>query len=600
MSYSVTVYFNDANIYSTRIQGVNGFVDVTKKYGSSAYSASGFSDKTTFTATPNDDFEFGQWVYRLIDADGNQGEQQFSKSNPFYAYEKMENADGDTISIQGIIIRAEAKSPWIGWQEEQLDISTFSQSVSIHNYYEDAYGLYPYNCHRYTVVFSYSGYAHFYTESSIDTYGELSDEYDWNSQNSGPLYVIASDDESGDGSNFDIECWVDAGTEYNIYVRGYSGTEEGYVDLYVTPARQCYSASYGTLSADKSENVTLSPCKLYRRTITFAKSGLATFYSTGSVDTCAWLSTESGWNSKNGEPVSALIYDDQSGDGNNFKIKYNVTAGTTYYLFFKDYYEESRNSVTIKVEPPADSWTVQAYSFGTISSEASASFTLGTKQMRRYSVSFENSGSANFFAMGSEDTWGYLSTTTGFDSTNGMPTSYLAEDGTSGPGDNFAITYNVTAGTTYYIWVCESYGESTGTIELYVQPPEKTISITKWSWTASNGNASASQTQAAYSAVVDKTAVTNFSYLVWNDLCDKVKEILDATGGSWDSTYATYANTKMTSSNKTLTATKFNSLRYNIGSHYSTGIADVAPNDDVLGSYFTKLASCINGWIDTL
>ena len=87
---------------------------------------------------------------------------------------------------------------------------------------------------------------------------------------------------------------------------------------------------------------------------------------------------------------------------------------------------------------------------------------------------------------------------------------------------------------------------------------------------------------------------------MWNDLCDKVKEILDATGGSWDSTYATYANTKMTSSNKTLTATKFNSLRYNIGSHYSTGITDVDTNDDVLGSYFTKLASCINGWIDTL
>lgn len=597
MSYSVTVYFNDADIYSTRIYGVNGFVNVTKYYGDSAYSASGFSGRTTFTATPDDDCEFTRWVYRVIEEGETEADtvQQFSTANPFVF-------TGGSSGNASIIIRAEGKttavSPWVAWQDEQLNISTYEQGVDIQDYYTGDYVLSPYHIHRYTAVFDYSGYAHFYTVSSIDTFGYLSDEYDWNDENSGPMYEIASDDDSGPGTNFDIRYYVTAGVEYNIYVRGLNGTESGAVTLYITEPWERNFANFGTLSAAKSTSIYLYPCTLYCRQVSFSTSGTVTVSTSGSLDTKGWVSTSAAWD--RGEPTSYIAYNDNYNNDTDFTLTFDAVAGQTYYIWFRCWDAGSSGTVTLNISKPVSAWTVQAYSFGTISSEASASFSLGTKQMRRYSVSFENSGSANFFAMGSEDTWGYLSTTTGFDSTNGMPTSYLAEDGTSGPGDNFAITYNVTAGTTYYIWVCESYGESTGTIELYVQPPEKTISITKWSWTASNGNASASLTQAAYSAVVNKTAVTNFSYLVWNDLCDKVKEILDATGGSWDSTYATYANTKMTSSNKTLTATKFNSLRYNIGSHYSTGITDVYPNDDVLGSYFTKLASCINGWIDTL
>lgn len=53
----------------------------------------------------------------------------------------------------------------------------------------------------------------------------------------------------------------------------------------------------------------------------------------------------------------------------------------------------------------------------------------------------------------------------------------------------------------------------------------------------------------------------------------------------------------MTSSDKTLTAARFNSVRYNIGAHYSTGISEVASGDPVLGSYFTTLTTKLNEWI---
>lgn len=121
-----------------------------------------------------------------------------------------------------------------------------------------------------------------------------------------------------------------------------------------------------------------------------------------------------------------------------------------------------------------------------------------------------------------------------------------------------------------------------------------------WSWYASNGYATASQITAAYNAITNKGAVSNFSYLVWNDLVNKVNETVESDGSSWNSRYTTYNGTLMNSSNKTLTAQMFNSLRYNIGLHVSTGISEVSRGDPVYGHYFITLTDCLNQWINTL
>lgn len=86
-------------------------------------------------------------------------------------------------------------------------------------------------------------------------------------------------------------------------------------------------------------------------------------------------------------------------------------------------------------------------------------------------------------------------------------------------------------------------------------------------------------------------------------MCDKVKEVLDATGGSWDSTYASLSATKMTSSSKTLTAKRFNSLRYNIQKNVYVNASTVpaaTTGDIVYGSYFTYLMNRVNVWINSL
>lgn len=122
--------------------------------------------------------------------------------------------------------------------------------------------------------------------------------------------------------------------------------------------------------------------------------------------------------------------------------------------------------------------------------------------------------------------------------------------------------------------------------------------VSAFSWTSSNGDATATQTRNAKSAVDNHGACTNFSYLVWNDMVNKLSEILTARGWSWargsNNEYATQSNTLMSSNDKTMTALRFNSFKHNIGIHVSTGIDDVVQGAICYGHYFTDLVSIMN------
>ena len=123
----------------------------------------------------------------------------------------------------------------------------------------------------------------------------------------------------------------------------------------------------------------------------------------------------------------------------------------------------------------------------------------------------------------------------------------------------------------------------------------ETVSVEPWSWHKSNGSATRSQTEDAYDALVDRKGTAKFSYLVWNDMVDKVKEIRDAHKWTWNkSAPLSYQGTKMSSSNKILTADRFNSLRLNIGDKAATGINSVSKGDKVQAWYFTTLANKMN------
>ena len=115
-----------------------------------------------------------------------------------------------------------------------------------------------------------------------------------------------------------------------------------------------------------------------------------------------------------------------------------------------------------------------------------------------------------------------------------------------------------------------------------------TLSAELWSWTTTERN-----------AFNNNGLTTVITYLRWNAFVDKIYE---ASANDWrtsaaDGANLSYASTKMTSSDKTLTANRFNSVRYNIDYRIPTGIGRVYKGDDVLGSYFLTLETKLNQWI---
>ena len=83
-------------------------------------------------------------------------------------------------------------------------------------------------------------------------------------------------------------------------------------------------------------------------------------------------------------------------------------------------------------------------------------------------------------------------------------------------------------------------------------------------WQSSNGNATAEQTSAAYSAVVHQRQTKEFSRFVWNDLVDKLYGAMTEAGFTWDSTYGSVDATKINVVYGELTAKRFNALTCNI------------------------------------
>lgn len=139
------------------------------------------------------------------------------------------------------------------------------------------------------------------------------------------------------------------------------------------------------------------------------------------------------------------------------------------------------------------------------------------------------------------------------------------------------------------------------------------MAITPWSWTSSNGTASAAQTKAAYTALTSNGNTAAFHRYVWNDLVSKVNEVVTALSLSWADTYGVITNTQMNYAYEDLTAKRFNSVRYNtrynswsweydVSKPWYTGRADFrgvgsvgeSAADIVYGRYFLELTERLN------
>lgn len=189
-----------------------------------------------------------------------------------------------------------------------------------------------------------------------------------------------------------------------------------------------------------------------------------------------------------------------------------------------------------------------------------------------------------------------------------------AKKGTSSLGKNIssggAFTFSgLSAGTSYDIVVVIEFTEHPSYANVRLEETVETESASSaapdpWDWFSSNGNASASLTRSSYYALQDKDETISFSRIVWNDMCDKIVEVREYLGfSSWNNTYGTYEDTKMGYYDRTLTAKRFNALRYNVdtaidaaglGNSQKTKINIVKSGQPVYARYFTTITDCIN------
>lgn len=125
-----------------------------------------------------------------------------------------------------------------------------------------------------------------------------------------------------------------------------------------------------------------------------------------------------------------------------------------------------------------------------------------------------------------------------------------------------------------------------------------TPKVTDWDWSISNVSATAARTQAAQAACLYGGAVSSFHHTVWNDLVNKSNEILVSRGKTWPTTVATLSETLMTSTDRSMTAKRYNAARWALSQLIATGLTEkTAGVSPLLGSDFTKLANAVNNAI---
>lgn len=148
-----------------------------------------------------------------------------------------------------------------------------------------------------------------------------------------------------------------------------------------------------------------------------------------------------------------------------------LSPNTCYTIKATITYTESGTTKTKDVSKSlyTATWaTQQMTSIGTVTSTKTVTWSIQTNYVHYATVKFSTAGTVTFSASNSYGYYGYLSTTTEFNNSAGFPTSYVK----SGVGaSGFSFSYQVAAGTTYYIWVHASSGSS-GSVVLTFSAPK--------------------------------------------------------------------------------------------------------------------------------
>ena len=170
---------------------------------------------------------------------------------------------------------------------------------------------------------------------------------------------------------------------------------------------------------------------------------------------------------------------------------------------------------------------------------------------------------------------------------------------TAGQTRSFTATITgLSSGTRYTVTAQLNSTEMSGIVststEVYTQASP--TQVDPWTWTGSNGQATATQTRNAYAILQGTREPNDFSHYVWNDLVDKVSEMRRAKGHSWTTNGGELLSEDACKvyAGDTMSALQYNSIKTNIGSILSTGIPDVSAGDEITGYMIVHLTDVLN------
>jgi len=223
-----------------------------------------------------------------------------------------------------------------------------------------------------------------------------------------------------------------------------------------------------------SEDVRCIKCR-------FDVSGQAVFYTTGDIDTCGFVGTTPDFSNGNGEPASYIYYDENSGDGRNFRISINVDTNTTYYFWYKCV--SWSGSCVAHIDTPAMNWTAKSEMFIEIRDYSQINYiSLGVCEIQKITFTATEDGRVSFFSYnglegdGEPDleTVGFVTMegNTTFDRSTGIPynAESLEDMSVSGDGNHFLYNIYVIHGYTYHFWVRPKSANASGTTTVEISP----------------------------------------------------------------------------------------------------------------------------------
>ena len=318
----------------------------------------------------------------------------------------------------------------------------------------------------FSIVVSGAGTLTASTTGSTDTVGTLYDSTGTQ---------LATDDDSGTGTNFDLSHNITASGTYYVRVEG---TNTGMYSLTVTFTADNHgdtraSATPVTSGTAVAGNINPGSDQDYF-SIVVSGAGTLTASTTGSTDTVGTLYDSTG---------TQLATDDDSGIGTNFMISHTITAVGTYYVRVTG---EGSNTgmyslaVTFAMDSGDDHGDTRAMATSVTSGTAVAGNIDPGSDEDYFSIAVSRAGTLTASTTGTTDTIGHLYGSTG---------TQLATNDNGGTGNNFDISYDVTAASTYYVRVTSS-GTGTGMYSLTI------------TFTPDHGN-----TRATATAVTSGTAV---------------------------------------------------------------------------------------------